>query len=98
MPKNKLPGNDGLTKEFYEKYWDDLKKPFIAPLRKSFLKEELSKSEKQAVIRLIEKKDKDKRYIRNWRPLSLLNTDMKIISKVMAHRLKKTLSFLVSAN
>ena len=98
MPKNKLPGNDGLTKEFYEKYWDDLKKPFIASLRKSFLKEELSKSQKQAVIRLIEKKDKDKRYIRNWRPLSLLNTDVKIISKVMAHRLKKTLSFLVSAN
>ena len=40
MPKNKSPGNDGLTKEFYEKFWDDLKIPFIGSLRKSFLKEE----------------------------------------------------------
>ena len=65
MPKNKSPGNDGLTKEFYETFWDELKIPLIASLRKSFLKEELSNSQKQAVIRLIGKKDKDKRYIQN---------------------------------
>ena len=53
MPKNKSPGNDGLTKEFYETFWDELKISFIASLRKSFLKEELSNSQKQAVIRLI---------------------------------------------
>ena len=53
---------------------------------------ELSKSQRQAVIRLIEKKDKGKRYIQNWRPLSLLNTNVKILSKVIAERLKKTLS------
>ena len=52
MPKNKSPGNDGLTKEFYEKVRDDLKIPFIASLRKWFLNEDLSKSQKQAVIRL----------------------------------------------
>ena len=81
MPKNKSAGNDGLTKEFYDIFWDKLKIPLIASLRKSFLKEELSYSQKQAVIRLIEKKDKDKRYIQNWRPLSLLNTNVKILSK-----------------
>ena len=75
-----------------------MKIPFIASLRKSFLKEELSNSQKQAVIRLTEKKDKDKRYIQNWGPLSLLNTDVKILSKVLAQRLKKTLPFLISAN
>ena len=42
MPKNKSPGNDGLTKEFYETFWDELKIPFIASLRKSFLKGFLS--------------------------------------------------------
>ena len=70
--------------------------PFIASLRKSFLKEELSNSQKQAVIRSIEKKDQDKSYIQ--RPLSLLNTDVKILSKAMTQRLKKTLPFLISAN
>ena len=98
IPKNKSPGNDELTKEFYEKNWDDLKLPFITSLRKSFLKDELSKSQKQAIIRLIEKKDKGKRYIQNWGPLSLLNTDVKVLLKVMAQRLKKTLPFLISAN
>ena len=97
-PKNKSPGNDGLTKEFYEKICDELKIPFIASRRKSFLKEELNNSQKQAVIRLIEKKHKDKRYIQNWRPLSLLNADVKILSKAIAQRLKKTLLFLISAN
>ena len=75
-----------------------MKIPLIASLRKSFLKEELSKSQKQAVIRLIEKKDKEKRYIQNWRPLSLLNTDVKILSNVMAQRLRQALPFLISAN
>ena len=49
-------------------------------------------------MRLIEKKDKDKGYIQNWRPLSWLNTDVKILSKLMAQRLKKTLPFLISTN
>ena len=91
MHKNKSPGNDGLTKEFYEIFWDELKIPFIASLRKSFLNEEISNSRKQAVIRLIEKKDNDKRYIQNWRPLSLLNTDVKILSKALAQFLKTRL-------
>ena len=37
MPKNKSPGNDDITKEFYEIFWDELKIPFIASLRKLFL-------------------------------------------------------------
>ena len=96
MPKIKSPGNDGLIKEFNKIFSDELEIPFIASLRKSFLKEELSNSQKQAVIRSIEKEDQDKRYIQ--RPLSLLNTDMKILSKAMTQHLKKTLPFLISAN
>ena len=79
-------------------FWDELKIPFIVSLRKSFLKEELSNSQKQAVIRLIEKKDKDKRHIQNWRPLWLLNTDGKILSKALAQLLKETLPFPIPAN
>ena len=95
MPKNKSPSNDSLAKGFYETFWDELKIPFKASLRKSFLKKELGNSQKQAVIGLFEKKDK--RYIQNWRPLSLLNTDIKILSKALAQRLKKAFPFLFSA-
>ena len=59
-------------------------------------KKELSTSHRQAVIKLIEKKNKDKRFIKNWRPISLLNVDYKIISKAHASRLKQVLPNLIS--
>ena len=59
---------------------------------------ELSTSQKQAIIKLIEKKDRDKRFIKNWRPISLLNVYMKLISKVVASRLKNVISSIVNEN
>ena len=49
-------------------------------------------------MKMLEKKDKDKRFIKNWRPISLLNTDTKIISKVLSTRIKNVLRFLISSN
>ena len=61
---------------------------FLASIHRAFLNPELSSSQKQIVIKMLEKKkDKDKRFIKNWRPISLLNTDMKIISKVHSTRI-----------
>ena len=50
---------------------------------------------KQAVIILLEKKSKDKRYIESWQPISLINVDVKIASKVMAKRLEPILLEIV---
>ena len=60
---NKSPGNDGLTKEFYEAFWDHFKVPLLLPFKMAFLKKELSTSQKQALVKLIEKKDHGKRFI-----------------------------------
>ena len=57
----------------------------------------LSISQRQAVIKLIEKKDWDKRYIKNWRPISFLNVDTKVLSKAISTRLKTALPTLVSS-
>ena len=60
MPNNKLPSRDSLTKEFYEVLWEALKTPFISSFKPGIHKDEPSNSQKQAVIRLIKKKeDKD---------------------------------------
>ena len=98
MKNDKSPGNDEITKEFYEFFWDDIKNSLSDSIKKSFISGELSTSQKQAVIKLIEKRDRDKRLIKNWCPVSLLNIDTKLISKVVAIRLKKVLNNLISEN
>ena len=95
MKNGKSPGNDGLTKEFYVCFFEELGWLVCKTLNFSFDNGELSASEKQAVITLIEKKDCDKRLVKNWRPISLINVDCKIASKALASRLKKVIPQII---
>ena len=54
----------------------------------------LSTSQKEALIKLLEKPNKDKGFICNWKRISLLNFDQKIMSKPLAAKLKKFLPSL----
>ena len=56
IPSNKSPGNDRLKKEFYEAFWDELKDSFINTIKLDYQKIALRTSQRQAVIKLIEKK------------------------------------------
>ena len=96
--KNKTPGNDGLTIEFYTAFWPLIRKYLVDSINYSYEFGELSNSQKQAIITLIEKKGKDKRMIKNWRPISLINVDAKIISKVLVKRLEKVLPTIIHFN
>ena len=57
MQNNKSPGNDGLAKEFYETFWNQIKNPFMNSITEAREKKKLSTSQRQAVIKLIEKKE-----------------------------------------
>ena len=96
MQDCKSPGNDGLTKEFYEYFWNVIKDPLMNSIKEARKNKKLSISQRQAVIKLIGKKDRDKRYIKNWRPISFLNVDYRIMSKALATRLKETIPNLIS--
>jgi len=99
--RGKSPGNDGLTAKFYKVFWPTLGHLLVDFLNCSFENGELANSQKQGIIKLIEKKSKDKRYIANWRPISLLNVDAKIASKAITLRLEKVVSdfsVLISAH
>ena len=58
----------------------------------------MSNTQKKAVITLIEKKGKDRCFIENWRPISSLNVDAKIMSKVIAARVKEVLPNVIHRN
>ena len=88
MQSDESPGNNGLTKKFYETYWTELKEIFADSVSEAKEKGILSTSQRQAIIKLIEKKDRDKRFIQNWRPISLLNVDLEILSKALLEKLK----------
>ena len=80
MANGKSPGHDGLTKEFYEHFWDDWKFYFVNSLKQSKIDSNLPISQREAIIKLIAQEDRDKRFLKKWRLISLLNIDTKILS------------------
>ena len=58
----------------------------------------LSESQKQAIITLIQKPGKDTRYLNAWRPISLLNVDTKLLSKILVSRLLKVLPSIIESD
>ena len=81
-------GKDGLTKESYETFGDELREIFLDSVREAKEIGLLSTSQRQTIIKLIEKKDRDKRFIKNWRLISILNVDLKINVKALSEKLK----------
>ena len=86
---NKVSGIDGLPAEFYKAFWHLLGETLVDSLNAAFDSGSLSISQRQAIITLIGKKDKDWTLLGNWRPISLLNMDAKVLSKALAFRIKK---------
>ncbi|CAM2105878.1 unnamed protein product [Caretta caretta] len=86
MPTNKSPGMDGLTVEFYRVFWDILGPDLVTVWAESLQSGVLPLSCRRAVLALLPKKG-DLRDLRNWRPVSLLSTDYKIVAKAISLRL-----------
>jgi len=95
---NEAPGNDEIPIEFYKKLWPLISEPYVKCANECLEKEEMSCSQKRAVITLIEKKGKDRTFTENWRPISLVNVDAKIMSKVIASRTKNVLPSIIHYN
>ena len=98
MKHNKSPGLDGLPVEFYIVFWKDLSDMLLDSFNFSLQNGVMSSSQRNGVITLIPKKDKDISYLKNYRPISLLTVDYKILAKTIANRLKKCLDILIHSD
>ena len=96
LPNNKSPGSDGFTTNFYKFFWKDIKVIVFESFEHSFKTKKLSDFQRMGILNLLPKKDKDLRYLANWRPVSLLNTDYKVLTKLLAIRLQKVIPSLVN--
>ena len=96
LNKNAAPGSDGLPTPFYEAC-PSTHQPLVQTLNNSFLQKQLSPSQRLAIVRLIPK-IKSPTSAKDWRPISLLNTDYKILSSIIANRLKPILNSIISPN
>ena len=94
MKINKSPGSDGIPTEFYQTFWTDIHPILIESLNCAYETGELSATQKRSILSLIFKKN-DKQMLKNWRPISLLNTDYKILKHVLANRLKTVITQII---
>ena len=95
MQGQKSPGTDGLPAEFYKVFWHKLKPFFVNLLNEIADTESFHLSVRRGILSLLEKVGKDMMYLDCWRPLTLLNLDNKLYTKVLANRLEHCTSELI---
>ena len=95
LRNNKCPGSDGFSVEFYKTFWEDIKQLLHKSLLLSNEVGYLSTEQRRGIISLIPKKEADRQTLNNWRPITLLNVDYKILTKALALRLKRQISNLI---
>ena len=92
----KSPGIDGIPIEFCKSYYEYIKNDLLQLYNSIlFRNDNLTTSMNQAIITLLHKNDK-KENLKNWRPISLLCSDYKILTKILSNRLKPTLQHAIS--
>ncbi len=92
----KIPVTDGLPPDFSKFVWIYIKSAPLERILYSISVGELSIEQKRGFITHLPKKDKSRHILNNWRPISFLNTDYKIIAKLLKNRFKKVLPRLIN--
>ena len=95
MNNNKTPGEDGLPVDFYKVFWNKIKEVFYEMVCEVYQEGLLQPSARKGILNLIPKANKDTRIIKNLRPITLLNTDYKIIEKAIANKMSLALDQII---
>ena len=96
MKSGKSLGLSGFSAEFFKVFWKQLGNFVLRSLNYGYMKGELSVTQQQGLITYIPKDSKPKQFLKNWPPLTLLDTVYKIASGTIANRMKTTLDHIIN--
>ena len=96
LKKNKSPGVDGIPNEFYQAFNDVIADDLAEVFNDMIGSGRMTVSQRTSLVSLIPKDGGDKTRIRDWRPISLLCSDYKILARVLVNRLRHLLAEILS--
>ena len=95
---NKSPGPDGFTNEFYKIFWPNIKNLLLKLLNIYKHKGQINPAQLEGIITCIPKGGKLRNNLKNWRPITLLNSIYKFYSGILAERIKTILPNIIHSD
>ena len=98
IKSGRTPSSDGFLIEFYKVFWNEISDCLLNTINYAYTEGKFSISQRRGIIKLIPKKDAEPYFVKNWRPITLFNSDYKIATKAIANRLQNVLPKLINSD